>query len=419
MGDAADRGFTGYQKRLFVFLSVATFFEGYDFLAITQILPNLRLDMGLSKAEAGWLVALINFGTVIAYFLVRKADRWGRRRVLTITIAGYTIFTFLTATAWDALSFALFQFVARVFLITEWATSMVYAAEEFPAHRRGLVIGMIQAFSSFGGIVCAGLVPTLLKLEIENPLTGEILGWRMVYVVGIIPLILIAYARRNLRETRRFETEVASKGARRPFTAIITGPYRKRVLQLALIWGLTYICSQTAVTFWKDFAVNERGLSDGQVATAITIAALASMPLIFLVGPLIDLVGRKRGALIVFLLSAVGTFFAYTMHGQWPLTIPLIFGIFGASAFLPVMNAFTTELFPTELRGDAFAWANNLLGRLGYVVSPIAVGAIAESLDWGPTVRVTAIFPIVAVVLIFVFLPETVNRELEETSQLD
>ncbi len=410
---------TGYQKKLFVFLSVATFFEGYDFLAITQILPNLRDDMGLSKSEAGWLLALINFGTVVAYFLVRKADRWGRRRVLTITIAGYALFTFLTGMAWDALSFAVFQFLARIFLITEWATSMVYAAEEFPAHRRGLVIGVIQAFSSFGGIICAGLVPMLLKAQIENPITGEILGWRLVYMVGIIPLILIAYARRNLRETKRFELEVAHKTERRPFAAIMRGPYRKRVLQLALIWGLTYICSQTAVTFWKDFAVNERGLTDGQVAVAITIAALASMPLIFLVGPLIDYVGRKRGAVVVFTLSAGGSFLAYTLHGQWALTVPLVFGIFGASAFLPVMNAFTTELFPTELRGDAFAWANNLLGRIGYVVSPIGIASIAEYLDWGPTVRATAIFPLIAVVLILVFLPETVNRELEETSKLD
>jgi len=294
---------TGYQKRLFVFLSVATFFEGYDFLAITQILPNLRDDMGLSKSEAGWLLALINLGTVVAYFLVRKADRWGRKRVLTLTIAGYTFFTFLTGMAWDAVSFGCFQFLARIFLITEWATSMVYAAEEFPAHRRGMVIGVISAFSSFGAVTCAGVVPALLNVDIQNPFTGEILGWRAVYLVGIVPLVLVMYARRNLRETKRFEEEVAGKTDKRPLTAIMTGPYRKRVIQLAIIWGLTYLCSQTAVTFWKDFAVNERGFTDGQVALSITIAALVSMPLIFLVGPLIDWVGRKRGAVVVFTLG--------------------------------------------------------------------------------------------------------------------
>jgi putative MFS transporter len=49
---------SAYQRRLFIFLSVATFFEGYDFLALTQILPNLRAEMGISEASAGLLVAL-------------------------------------------------------------------------------------------------------------------------------------------------------------------------------------------------------------------------------------------------------------------------------------------------------------------------------------------------------------------------
>ena len=85
--------FTPYQKRLFVFLSVATFFEGYDFLALAQILPNLRSDFGLSAFSAGLLFAFVNFGTIVAWLLIRRADQWGRRNVM-ITIVGYTVFTF-------------------------------------------------------------------------------------------------------------------------------------------------------------------------------------------------------------------------------------------------------------------------------------------------------------------------------------
>jgi MFS transporter, putative metabolite:H+ symporter len=416
---AAKTPLTSYQKRLFIFLSVATFFEGYDLLALTQILPNLRDDMGLSRADAGWLVAVVNIGTVLAYLLVRKADGWGRRRVLTITIAGYTLFTFATGLSWDVYSFAAFQLVARVFLIAEWATAMVYAAEEFPADRRGMVIGVVSGFASLGAIVCAGVVPVLLSLDVANPITGDPLGWRSVYFVGILPLILVAYARRNLRETARFEeTRERDRGRARPLTAILRSGYRGRMLKLSLIWGVTYVCSQNAVTFWKDFAANERGLTDGQVGLAIMIAGAVSMPLIFLVGPLIDRFGRKPGAAVVFGLAAVGVFFSYTLHGQWALTAPLILAIFGAAAVMPVLNAFTTELFPTELRADAFAWANNLLGRISYVLSPIVVAQLAEVYQWGPVLRLTAIAPVLAFALIAWTLPETRNRELEDTAAL-
>jgi putative MFS transporter len=304
-----------------------------------------------------------------------------------------------------------------VFLIAEWATAMVYAAEEFPADRRGMVIGVIQGFSSLGAIVCAGVVPMLLKVPIENPVSGELLGWRAVYFVGVVPLVLLAFARRNLKETQRFTESVKDRG-HRAFTAIWKSPYRRRVIELAIIWGVAYVCSQNAVTFWKDFAMSERGLTDADVGSCITIAALLSMPLIFAVGPLMDRAGRLPGAVIVFGLGGVGVFLSYTLDGKWPLTGALVFGVFGASAVPAVLNAFTTELFPTDFRGDAFAWANNLLGRIGYVLSPIAVGMLAEAHSWGGVLRYTAIANIIALALIFLWLPETKNRELEETAQV-
>ncbi|MDC0682963.1 MFS transporter [Sorangium atrum] len=403
--------FTPYQRRLFWFLSVASFFEGYDFLALTQILPNFGAQMGLAPRHEGLLVGVINSGTMIAYLLVRKADQWGRRRVLSVTIAGYTIFSVLTAFSPNVYVFAVLQLLARIFLLGEWAVSMVIAAEEYPSDRRGMVIGVIQAFSSLGSIVCAGVVPLLLATPY---------GWRSVYLVGGVPLLLIAVARRGLRETARFEQAAAERKGEGtpPFTRILRTPYRGRMLQLALIWGLTYVCTQNAVTFWKTFALRERGLSDGEVGGSITFAALVSMPLIFASGKLLDVVGRRKGAVIIYVLAAAGVLGAYSLGSRGGLTAALIFAIFGASGVLPVLNAYMTELFPTHLRSDAIAWSNNLLGRIGYMLSPIAVGFAAEEIGWGPAVSATALFPLVALALILWLLPETRGKELEETARI-
>jgi MFS transporter, putative metabolite:H+ symporter len=402
--------FTPYQKRLFLFLSVATFFEGYDFLALTQILPNLRADLHLGKADAGYLVAFINVGTVVAYLLVRRADRWGRKRVLTATIAGYTLATFLTGLSPNVYAFALMQMLGRIFLIAEWATSNVIAAEEYPAARRGMVIGVISAFSTLGSVTCAGVVPLLLHTRY---------GWRSVYFVGILPLVALAIARRSLRETRRFSEQVGARvEKKRSLMHIFKTPHKRRVVELGLIWLATYVCTQNGVTFFKEFAVGERGMTDADVGRAIAIAAVVSMPLVFYVGRFLDVVGRRIGAVIIFGLSSAGVFFCYTLHGYTAITVALVFGIFGASAVLPVLNAYTAELFPTDLRGDAFAWSNNLIGRIGYVLSPAVVGYAAGQVGWGAAVRVTAIFPLIAVALIVWLLPETKSRELEETAAL-
>lgn len=410
---APSQRLSPYQKRLLVFLSVATFFEGYEIIALSQILPNLRAEFGLTEGQGGALVALINVGTILAYLLVRQADRWGRRRVLSITIVGYTVFSALSGLAPHALVFGLFQLVARVFLIGEWAISMVFAAEEYPAAKRGLVIGLIQGFSSLGSITCAGLVPILLRETIWE--------WRTVYFVGTVPLLLLAVARRNLRETARFRDQVATRPPAPPaMTRIFKTPYRRRVLQLALIWGLTYTCTQNAVTFWKEFALAERGWTDDMVGLSVTIAAVASMPLVFYSGKLIDAIGRRTGAVIIFVTTSLAVLGAYNLHGRVGLTICLAGSIFGASAVLPVLNSYTTELFPTDLRGDAFAWSNNLLGRIGYVGAPLLIGVAAGAggLGWGPTVTLTAVFPVVALVLILRWLPETRLLELEQTASV-
>jgi putative MFS transporter len=398
---------TSYQKRLFVFLSVATFFEGYDFMALSQILPNLRADMALSEAQGGLLGSVISLGTVLAFVLVRLADRWGRRRVLAITILGYATFTFFTGLSRTPYDFALYQFVARVFLIAEWALSMVIAAEEYPAEKRGFVIGVIQASNSLGSITCAAIAPFLLQ---TSP------GWRTVYFVGVLPLLLLAYARRGLKETSRYvEYAAARKETRHSLFAILRSPYRIRVLQMALIWGLTYICTNTAVLFWKEFAVGQRGFTDGEV---VAIASIGALPFVFFIGKLLDSWGRRRGAVFIYSVCAVFVVLAYQLHGFWALTFCLAAAIFAAIALLALLNTYTTELFPTEMRADAFAWSNNLLGRIGYVIAPGIVGWAAGYMGWGNAVSLTAIAVIAALILILALLPETSRKELEETAQL-
>ena len=399
---------TSYQRRLFVFLGVASFFEGYDFFALSQVLPNLREDFGLSKGDLGTLLTLVNLGTVVAYLLVRKADQWGRRRVLTVTIAGYTAATLATGLAPDPWSFAVLQFVARIFLIGEWAIAMVFAAEEFPAVRRGMVIGVLTAIGALGSIVCAGVAPFLLATE---------LGWRLVYFVAVPPLIVLAVFRRSLRESARFSSVAAER--RRPFAAILSSPYAPRLLLVASVWLFTYASIHTAVTYFKEYAVNDRGFSDSMVAQSITIAALVAMPLAFSVGSLMDRIGRKAGATVIFVASVAGVVGAYSFKTQAPITVALIFGVFGATAVPAVLNAFSTELFPTEWRSDAFAWANNLLGRIGYVLAPFVVAQAAEETGWGVAVAATGVFPLIGLAIILLKFPETRGRELEETAALD
>jgi putative MFS transporter len=159
-------------------------------------------------------------------------------------------------------------------------------------------------------------------------------------------------------------------------------------------------------------------MSDAQVGTSLAIASLASLPFLFVVGKVLDVIGRRVGATIAFSIAAVGVVGSYTLSNPTALTVALVLGIFGTGSVLPVLNTYTAELFPTELRSEAFAWSNNLIGRTAYLASPLVLGFAAGRFGWGPTVATTAVFPLLALALILALLPETVGRELEETSRL-
>ncbi len=399
--------FTPYQWKLFFFLSVATFFEGFDMFALSQILPSLRVEWGLSKTALGVLSAVTNFGTVLAYLLVYRADRWGRKRVMTVTIIGYTVMSLLTAASPNVYVFAIFQLLARVFLIGEWATAMVYAAEEFAAERRGVVVGMIQAMAAVGSIVCAGVVPFLIK----SPL-----GWRTVYLVGAIPLVIIAMARRTLKESSRFEPTEEKRT--RDLFAIWRTPHKTRVIQLALIWSLTYVCTQNTITFWKEYALSERHWTEKQVGGVLAIAALVSLPGVLGIGKLLDVWGRRVGAMVVYSSLVLGTLGAFLLTHRLGLIASLVLTVFAQSSVLALLNAVTGELFPTDVRGDGFAWSNSLLGRIGYVISPILLGSFAESVGWGPAIASTAAFAFGGFVLFWMWIPETKGRDVDETAKL-
>ena len=86
-----------YRRKLLVLLSSATFFEGYDTFVLAFVLALVLGDLGGSEADAGWVRAITALGAVFAFVLAGQADRIGRKRLLLITILGYTAATALTA----------------------------------------------------------------------------------------------------------------------------------------------------------------------------------------------------------------------------------------------------------------------------------------------------------------------------------
>src|SRR5262245_37592734 len=114
---ARSRGLTDAHIVMLALLSAASSFDGFDQSIRAVALTQTRADLGLTKAAASALIAVVYFGALPAMAVTRWADRIGRRRVLLISIVGYASFSGLTALAPNAASYAVLQFGQQVFLV--------------------------------------------------------------------------------------------------------------------------------------------------------------------------------------------------------------------------------------------------------------------------------------------------------------
>jgi len=189
---------------MLMLLCAAAFFDGYDTSVKSLALTQIRDSFDLSKSAASALLAVVFLGAIPALALTRWADRVGRRRVLLVSVLGYTVFSGLTALAPNAGVFTALQFGQQVFLIAEGALVWTMAAEELPASARGFGFGVL-GMNMMLGTGCAAI----LYGGFFDPLG---ISWRWLYVVGVPPLLLVSVLRRRLPESRRF---VAAQQRRR------------------------------------------------------------------------------------------------------------------------------------------------------------------------------------------------------------
>jgi len=190
--------FTKRQRRVFWIASTAGFFDQYDRALLSLALKQIQTGLKIAESQLGAVLSIIRLGYLLSLLMTPFADVFGRRRLLLYTVFGYTIFTGLIAIAPDARTFVAFEIIARAFAGAEAAIAMVIVAEEVDAAHRGWAIGLLSAVSNVG----YGLAAVVFAFVNVIPY-----GWRGLYAIALVPLVLIIPLRRVLPESARFEKE--------------------------------------------------------------------------------------------------------------------------------------------------------------------------------------------------------------------
>lgn len=400
--------FTRRERIVFLIAATAGFFEQYDRALLSLALKQIQTGLKIAESRLGAMLSVIRLGYILALFITPMADVFGRRRLLLYTIIGYTLFTGLSAIAPHETSFVIFQMLGRAFAGAEATIALVILAEEVNAAYRGWAVGLLAAVSSVG----YGIAALVFAMITIIPY-----GWRGLYALALIPLVLVIPLRRVLPESQRFEAEkldaAAPTNILQPLRQLFR-VYPRRLSMMLTVGFLGSMGGNAAGAFFPKFLQEAHGYSPGNVTTLFFVGGGLGILGNIIAGRVSDRFGRRTMGVVFMFMAPILTIWIYTASG-FSVVPAWILQLFCDSASSTIIGAYSVELFPTSYRstaGSAMSAANTAGGALGLFLEGVLYSFTHS--HWS-AVRYLTVFWMIAPMMMLM-LPETAGRELEAIS---
>lgn len=429
------------QGKVFIIGGLGYMFDAWDVALNGFLTPLLGAEFDLSTTERG-LVATANLvGMAVgAVAWGTIADRIGRKRAFSITLLIFALFSALGALSPNIEVFFLLRFLAGIGLGGCIPVDYAIVSEFSPRKHRGRVLSAMDGWWPIGATL-AGVSATLLV-----PVDGN---WRWMLLLMILPALLLFWARRGIPESPLF---LVRKGREDEARAVIddlvrrTGaapePYsvpapvvedtrggaaRAAVDQLRRVWAfspritsvawalfISVMLVYYAALSWMPSILRAEGFGEVAAFASTTLMNGLGIVGVLIAVLVVERVGRKRVIAVAGPLAAV-TLVAFALLLGTPWVALVALGAFGMLALvvIPVMYAYVSELYPTELRASGFGWASSS-SRAVTGFAPLLFGSVLWPVLGLPlTFALLGVLVVAAVAWMWVAAPETAGRELD------
>lgn len=358
-----------------------------DATFLSFALAPMIAELNITGAQGGVIAAMSNWGALLGSVLFGiLADRIGRVRVLSYTVMLVTFATVILAFLDNAHTIYASRFLLGMGTGGEYGVSMALIAESFRSNR----VGRMSSITAIGGQVGAILAAILATLIMPA------FGWRGLFMIGFLPLIVVYIVRRHLKETPAFEQLQSDyKTGKKKFSfKFIANTPKRAYTSFVLIVMLTIQTSgYYGLMNWLPTIMRK------QLGITATVTAgyvnLGMIPIIMgmavgmmTFGTILDKIGPRQ-AFTIFLIASALMIYAFTFaYNMWTLTIlGAIVGFF-SNGMYGGFGAVISRLYPAEIRATA---ANTLMGSgraigafssvvIGWIMDNYSVSAVLMSL---------------------------------------
>jgi MFS family permease len=191
------------------------------------------------------------------------------------------------------------------------------------------------------------------------------------------------------------------------------------LIGVGAVWLLRSIPVFGGAAWWSFYAQREQGFTEGEVGLYLLTAYALGCTGYLACARLMVWIGYRVTAIGFMVAAAVATV-ALFQTGDRVVSFVALAGAVGFGlGMTPVLAAFASEPFPTELRGQTGAWARSFFELPGFVLGPALVGVLGDPRTGligsiGQTVTWLVLLIVPACYVVWRYLPETAGRELDD-----
>lgn len=386
----------GRQRATLAWAGLAVVLAAFDGSILVLALPAVASEFHASVRSLTNVGSLLTLGALGALPLATLADRFGRRRLVAVSVAGFSIANLASAFAPSLLGLATFRFVAVCFETLAATVTTALIVEEAPRTHRGEAVSVLAILSG-GGLLIAIIAYPLLAPH-----------WRWLFLASGLGLGAAPLVWRFLPEGRAWEqVQVTGSSIR----LLMAPPWWRRVAILAATTALVSLVLRPAGLLYTYFASATLHFTPAAISILIFASGAVALAAYVAGGYLTDRFGRHVPGVALTAGYALFAGFEFVL-GKAGFVAGNVLWSALASAATPVLGAWSGELYPTRARATAES-AAAVAGAVGGLVGLQAVGLLSQSTGLGPAMAIAAVFGVAGAGLL-ALLPETKEQPLPE-----
>lgn len=358
-----------YQRKVLVSTAAGIGLENMDIMFLAFSLSSIISSLQVTSAQAGFISTITNLGMLAGgIFFGLLADKIGRVKVFSYTVITFSIASLLMFFASNIYLVYLFRFIAGIGAGGEYGACMSLVSETFSKKNLARATSVVAIGGQVGAIIAAILASLIIP----------VLGWKMLYVIGVLPIFFVLFIRRGLTEPESF-TKRQESGEKPKLSLLFKdGKTTWQTVGLTLmvtvqIAGYFGLMNWLPSIMQKQLGLSVSGSSLWMIST---IFGMSLGMLTF--GTVMDKLGPRLSFGLFLIFSSLSVYLIVLAKGQWSLLLSTMLVGYFINGMYGGYGAIISSLYPTEIR----ATANNVIMNLGRAIggfSSVVIGFLMDN----------------------------------------